>query len=116
MERRGRKDADPLRTSRREMGGGKKGILRVMCPRDGVIYVDKSDPDPQRSFVDLVLVLCAGVERTESLIDLQRALYIVVPKPPYPSVGKNSFSLIGRPCLDPQRCAGHGPCREAARL
>ena len=55
MERRGRKDADPLRTCRREMGGGKKGILKMMCPRDGVIYVDKSDPDPQRSFVDLVL-------------------------------------------------------------
>ena len=45
-EEKGRKDADPLRTSRREMGGKREGNTKVIYPRDGVIYTDKSDPDP----------------------------------------------------------------------
>ena len=42
----GRRDTDPLQTFKREMGGKREGDTKVIYPRDGVIYVDKSDPDP----------------------------------------------------------------------
>ena len=78
-EEKGRKDADPLRTFER-WGGKREGDTRVICPRDGVIYADKSDPDPN----GLLLIYSSGdnawVQGIERTVCLQRVLYIVVPK------------------------------------
>lgn len=84
------------------MGGKREGDGEEIFPRRRG-YIDKSDPDPQRTFVDLVLLRARvrGSNRhalANSEVLMQRVLYIMFR---VPQRRLFSFSLITR--LLPQR-------------
>ena len=84
------------------MGGKREGDGEEIFPRRRG-YIDKSDPDPQRTFVDLALLRARvgnsnGHALADSEVLMQRVLYIMFK---VPQRRQFSFLLIAR--LLPQR-------------